>query len=126
MEDKRRILKMVEEGKLNSEEAIKLLEALDSDVVVKKDKDDEFFNIDKSKSNGKMIYVRVKSGDGEKVKVNVPVDFIKIVGGNFANVNLEKHNVNIDELITAVENGFEGRIVEVESDDGDRVVIEIG
>lgn len=30
MEDKKRILKMIEEGKINAEEAIKLLDVLDS------------------------------------------------------------------------------------------------
>lgn len=125
MEDKKRILKMVEDGKLSSEEAIKLLEALDSDKVVK-EKNNDFFNIDKNNSKGKMIYIRVKSSDGDSVKVNVPVEFIKIVGSNFTNVNLEKYNINVEELITAIENGFEGKIVEVDSECGDRVLVEIG
>lgn len=124
MEEKKRILKMIEDGKLSLEEAIKLLEALDSDIVPK-EKNNDFFDIDKSNSKGKMIYIRVKSSDGDKVKVNIPVEFIKIAGGSFNNFNLEKYNINLEELITVVESGFEGRIVEVDSECGDRVVVEI-
>lgn len=57
MEDKKRILKMVEEGKISAEEAIKLLEVLDSNEKVDtfvKDEDDDFFDIKNENKNGKM------------------------------------------------------------------------
>ncbi|MEG0794619.1 MAG: hypothetical protein RSG95_02355 [Bacilli bacterium] len=135
MEDKKRILKMVEEGKISAEEGIKLLDALEvsnnKEEKVHKEvsiNDEEFFKIEKDKSKGKMIYIRVISSDGERVKVNVPVEFLKILGTNIAmgGINLEKHNVDINSIISAVENGFEGRLVEVDSNDGDKVIIEIG
>ncbi|MEG2727325.1 MAG: hypothetical protein RR940_03705 [Bacilli bacterium] len=135
MEDKKRILKMVEEGKISAEEGIKLLDALESNVN-KEEKvhkgvsinDEEFFKIEKDKSKGKMIYVRVISSDGERVKVNVPIELLKILGTNTAmgGVSLDKHNVDINSIINAVENGFEGRLVEVDSNDGDKVIVEIG
>ena len=40
--------------------------------------------------------------------------------------NLDKYDIDINSIIDAVENGFEGRLVEVNSDDGDKVIIEIG
>ncbi|MGL5641064.1 MAG: SHOCT-like domain-containing protein [Paraclostridium sp.] len=135
MEDKKRILKMVEEGKISAEEGIKLLDALEAndnkEEKVRKEvsiNDEEFFKIEKDKSKGKMIYVRVISSDGERVKVNVPVELLKILGTNTAmgGVNLDKHNVDINSIINAVENGFEGRLVEVDSNDGDKVIVEIG
>lgn len=87
MEDKKRILKMVEEGKITAEEAIKLLEVLDyegsCETVVKSEmvEDDDFFDIKNDGNKGKMLFVRVKSKDGSKVKVNIPLEFIKIMGG---------------------------------------------
>lgn len=134
MEDKKRILKMVEEGKISAEEGIKLLDALDnnnSTHEIKKVQSvnaDEFFKIEKDSSKGKMLYVRVISSDGERVKVNIPVEFLKILGSNnsVGGVNLEKHNIDMDSILNAIENGFEGRIVEVDSNDGDRVIVEIG
>ncbi|MDU7966994.1 MAG: hypothetical protein E7J25_08990 [Paeniclostridium sordellii] len=135
MEDKKRVLKMVEEGKISAEEGLKLLEALESNsgekVKVKKQPivdENEFFKIDKNSSKEKMIYIRVISSDGERVKVNIPIGFFKVLGSNsiMGSANLDKYNIDINSIINAVENGFEGRLVEVNSDDGDRVIIEIG
>lgn len=135
MEDKKRVLKMVEEGKISAEEGLKLLEALESnsgeEVKVKKQPivdENEFFKIDKNSSKEKMIYIRVISSDGERVKVNIPIGFFKVLGSNsiMGSANLDKYNIDINSIINAVENGFEGRLVEVNSDDGDRVIIEIG
>ena len=135
MEDKKRVLKMVEEGKISAEEGLKLLEALESNsgekVKVKKQPivdENEFFKIDKNSSKEKMIYIRVISSDGERVKVNIPIGFFKVLGSNsiMGSANLDKYNIDINSIINAVENGLEGRLVEVNSDDGDRVIIEIG
>lgn len=135
MEDKKRVLKMVEEGKVSAEEGLKLLEALESNpgdkVKVNKQPivdENEFFKIDKNSSKEKMIYIRVISSDGERVKVNIPIGFFKVLGSNslMGSANLDKYNIDVNSIIDAVENGFEGRLVEVNSDDGDRVIIEIG
>lgn len=132
MEDKKRILKMVEEGKITAEEAIKLLEVLDSEgsceTVVKSEmvEDDDFFDIKNDGNKGKMLFVRVKSKDGSKVKVNIPLEFIKIMGGigSMYSDELEKHNIDIKKLMDAIDNDFVGRIVEVE-DGNDKVIVEI-
>ncbi|CEN82209.1 SHOCT-like domain-containing protein [Paraclostridium sordellii] len=135
MEDKKRVLKMIEEGKISAEEGLKLLEALESNpgdkVKVNKQPivdENEFFKIDKNSSKEKMIYIRVISSDGERVKVNIPIVFFKVLGSNslMGSANLDKYNIDVNSIIDAVENGFEGRLVEVNSDDGDRVIIEIG
>ncbi|CEQ12006.1 Uncharacterised protein [[Clostridium] sordellii] len=135
MEDKKRVLKMIEEGKISAEEGLKLLEALESNpgdkVKVNKQPivdENEFFKIDKNSSKEKMIYIRVISSDGERVKVNIPIGFFKVLGSNslMGSANLDKYNIDVNSIIDAVENGFEGRLVEVNSDDGDRVIIEIG
>lgn len=132
MENKKRILKMVEEGKLSAEEAIKLLDVLDSnensDIVLKDEivEDDDFFNIKNDGQKGKMLFVRVKGKDGSKVKVNMPLEFIKIMGGigvMYSN-ELEKYNIDIAKLMDAIDNGLVGRIVEVE-DGNDKVIVEI-
>ncbi len=131
MEDKKRILKMVEEGKLSSEEAIKLLEALDSsdkkNIFKEEDKiDEDFFDIVPNKNGEKMLYVRVQSSDGSKVKVNIPIEFIKIMGSvsKAGNINLNDYDVDVDKLMEAIDKGLVGRIVEVE-DGNDRVIVEI-
>lgn len=133
MEDKKRILKMIEEGKINAEEAIKLLDVLDStekcDGIVKSEvvEDDDFFDLKNDGKGGKILFVRVKSNDGSKVKINIPLEFIKIMGGigSMYSNELEKYNIDIEKLMNAIDNGFVGRLVDVESGN-DKVVVEIG
>lgn len=132
MEDKKRILKMIEEGKINAEEAIKLLDVLDStekcDGIVKSEvvEDDDFFDLKNDGKGGKILFVRVKSNDGSKVKINIPLEFIKIMGGigSMYSNELEKYNIDIEKLMNAIDNGFVGRLVDVESGN-DNVVVEI-
>ncbi|WP_312258190.1 SHOCT-like domain-containing protein [Romboutsia ilealis] len=133
MEDKKRILKMIEEGKITAEEAIKLLDVLDStekcDGIVKSEvvEDDDFFDLKNDGKGGKILFVRVKSDDGSKVKINIPLEFIKIMGGigSMYSNELEKYNIDIEKLMNAIDNGFVGRLVDVESGN-DKVVVEIG
>lgn len=133
MEDKKRILKMIEEGKITAEEAIKLLDVLDSnekcDGIVKSEvvEDDDFFDLKNDGKGGKILFVRVKSNDGSKVKINIPLEFIKIMGGigSMYSKELEKYNIDIEKLMNAIDNGFVGRLVDVESGN-DKVVVEIG
>ncbi|MCI9061739.1 MULTISPECIES: SHOCT-like domain-containing protein [Romboutsia] len=132
MEDKKRILKMIEEGKITAEEAIKLLDVLDStekcDGIVKSEvvEDDDFFDLKNDGKGGKILFVRVKSDDGSKVKINIPLEFIKIMGGigSMYSNELEKYNIDIEKLMNAIDNGFVGRLVDVESGN-DKVVVEI-
>ena len=133
MEDKKRILKMIEEGKITAEEATKLLDVLDSnekcDGIVKSEvvEDDDFFDLKNDGKGGKILFVRVKSNDGSKVKINIPLEFIKIMGGigSMYSNELEKYNIDIEKLMNAIDNGFVGRLVDVESGN-DKVVVEIG
>lgn len=133
MEDKKRILKMIEECKITAEEAIKLLDVLDStekcDGIVKSEvvEDDDFFDLKNDGKGGKILFVRVKSNDGSKVKINIPLEFIKIMGGigSMYSNELEKYNIDIEKLMNAIDNGFVGRLVDVESGN-DKVVVEIG
>lgn len=132
MEDKLRILKMLEEGKITSEEAAKLLSALgdkdDEKVVVKEETNlSEFFSIPKNESGARMLYIRVLSAEGDNVKVTLPVEVIKLMGkiGKANIAELEKYNVDFDMIIQAIENDIKGPIVQVDTEDGTKVLIEI-
>lgn len=102
------ILGMVEEGKITSSEAMELLNALDEnneEIVPKKDT--------------KWLKVRVKTMDDEtKVNVNIPVALVdvglklaKTYDPKLKESGLDK--INIDEILEAVKNGAEGKIVDV-------------
>lgn len=132
MDDKLRILKMLEEGKITSEEAAKLLSALgdkaENKVAVKEETNlTEFFDIPKEEGKAKMLYIRVLSADGDKVKITLPIEVIKLMGkiGKANIAELEKYNVDFDMIVQAIENDIKGPIVQVDSEDGDKVLIEI-
>lgn len=134
MEDKLRILKMLEEGKITSEEASKLLSALEGNkeadeklVNTQKEDDKDFFNITKTISGAKMLYIRIISADGEKVKVTLPVEVVKLMTSIGATniAQLDKHNINFDLILESIEKDIEGPIVQVDTEEGDKILIEI-
>lgn len=113
MEEKMKILKMIEEGVITSEEGLKLIEAIEDDkepVRVKK-------------KEGKWIKVKVNDGSDTKVNVNIPVALAKLginIASKYGAGIDEMKNIDFDEIIRLIEEGAEGKIVEVE--DGNTVV----
>ncbi|HPB18095.1 MAG TPA: helix-turn-helix transcriptional regulator [Clostridia bacterium] len=89
----------------------------------------EFVPEDKRKSIDDLMFrIYVNSKDGDKVKVNLPMPLVKMglemgvkmpaVSGNEA-----LKGVDFAQLITLVDQGLIGKLVEVESADGDIVEI---
>ncbi|MBU5591820.1 hypothetical protein KQI89_08580 [Clostridium sp. MSJ-4] len=116
-----RVLKMVEEGKITSEKASELIEALNKSVEPKEVSKINF-------SDEKMLKVKVLSGEEDKVNIQLPVNFIKAVIGSCKKVplNIEgMENVDVDMLLSAIDNGLTGKIVDVKSSKGDIVEIVI-
>ncbi len=100
--------------------------------------DVQMLPVEKRKSFDEMILrIRVQDG-GDKVNVNLPLPLIKLaleigmtssmvnigdvkIGGG--NVDLSK--VDFNHIIKLVENGVIGKLVEIEGEDGETVVIEV-
>jgi hypothetical protein len=116
----KRILKMVEEGKIDSEKATELIEALKSTSVQP---------IPVSNNLDKMLKVRVLSSDKDTVNVNVPIRFLKAVGSAVNNIKIpgvsEQEGIDIKMIMDAIDSGLEGKIVDVKSADGDIVEVYI-
>jgi hypothetical protein len=118
-EEVKRILKMVEDGKINSDKATELIEALNKTTAVQ---------LPVSSNLDKMLRIKVLSGEKDSVNVNVPVRFLKAVGGAVKNVpGLKENGVDIDikMIMDAIDSGLEGKIVDVKSANGDIVEISI-
>lgn len=77
MDEKLKILKMVEQGTISSEEAHNLLEALESKPLDEKGK-------------GKWLKVKVVEQGTQKVNVRIPIKLIKVLAraGGKININL--------------------------------------
>lgn len=75
-----------------------------------------------------VLRIYVLSGDGDRVKVNLPLPLIKALIASGANINIgngkaDSLNIDWNNIISMVEHGVIGKIVEVESADGDTVEI---
>lgn len=85
---------------------------------------------DMKKDINKMFFrINVLSTDGDKVRVNIPLPLVKILIDTGANLQLgnsdlsKLQDIDWDSLFTMIDQGVMGKLVEVESSDGD--IIEI-
>jgi len=112
------ILELLKEGKITSEQAEMLLDALNEDQQSPKDG-----IVLPKKTKRKMLYVLIKSKDGDDVKVQVPIEFAKFMKFAKLDPKLQDQNIDFDEIIKLVEDGLEGELVNITSADGDVVKI---
>ena len=112
-EERMQILKMVEDGKIGAEEAGQLLEALDKPAKP-----------GSSDNSSKWFRVRVTdlSSGKPKVNVNIPLGLVNVgvrMGAKFAP---DMSGIDVDEILRAVREGAQGRIVDVENQESDERV----
>lgn len=128
MNEKMKILDMVETGQITPEEAAKLLKALDQ-----ADMHAPALTPKKAKTL-RMFKVYVLTHDGDKVNVQIPLEFAKLAmaKGNGKNIvfnNSKLGNLDIDldwDMIQGlIEQGATGNLVDIETNDGDIVKISI-
>ena len=118
----RSILELLKAEKVSIDEAIELIEALyeaeKNEKIKEKSKDEA--------GKKKFLRIIVDSQDGDKVRVNIPIALVKYAK-TFVPKNvkseLNSQNVDLDGIIKMVEEGFEGEILTVDSEDGDHVKI---
>ena len=116
-EEKLRILKMLEEKKISSAEAMELLEALGRTVP------------DKEGGKGRTLRIRVYESGGAdpKVNINVPLAWAKFMAPFIENKIKSKladkgYDLDLGKIQEAIDNQEPMRIVDVQ-DGGDRVEI---
>jgi hypothetical protein len=126
-EDISRVLKMMEEGKIDSDKATELISAI-------KEKDKEFMpavSLNKTSNLEKMLKVKVRSTKGDNVDVKVPIKFVKAVlsaTGKIPGLNMnggEGIDIDMKMISEAIESGIDGKIVDVKSANGDTVEVVI-
>ena len=116
-----RILKMVEEGKIDSSKAAELIEALNS----KK----EIISNDSLTNNSyadKMLKVNVISKQGDNVHVKLPVKVIRALGSAVVKIpglSDSIGEIDMDMILKALDSEVIGKIVDVQTADGDFVEV---
>lgn len=137
-----KILKMLEDGKLTAEQASSLLSALSEKTedstksTVSKNELNERWEAENMNDNPfpgqKILLIRVLSANSDRVKVNLPLNFVKgIIKATgkmpYLQTDMEGVDVNaiMETVMAAIEQDLTGRFVDVETGEGDRIVIEI-
>src|SRR5690625_317733 len=120
-----KIIAMVQEGKINPDEAGELISAL---------KSDQTDSTPPKSSNylGRTLKIRIQSDEQENVNVNVPVKLIKGlmkmghgIDDNMPQAKKYADDVESNLLISAIDNKSTGKINDGKSDDGDSVEVYI-
>lgn len=122
-----KILKMVEEGKITSDKAQELIEALNDkntsvEVSSNVSNDADIIN--------KMLKIKVISHDGDNVNVNLPIRFVKTMLKTIGKIPIPEsakcmENLDLSVIADAINNGLSGKIVDVKSANGDIVEVSI-
>ena len=123
-QEKLKILEMIQNKIITAKEGAELLGAIDKDSTTQKITKKEAF---------KMFKVRILSADGDKVNIQIPLEFAKVAlrSGNkqgfMKNTKLNNMDVDLDfdMILDMIEQGTYGKIVDIESGDGDIVEIVI-
>jgi hypothetical protein len=114
-DERMKILKMVEDGKISADEGARLLSALTKQ------------KLQQTIKNGEARWLRVRVTDlktgKESVKVNLPIDLVNVglrMGARF--VPSVEQEVAMEEMINALNQGLTGKVVDiVDEEDGQRV-----
>jgi hypothetical protein len=123
-EERMQILKMIEAGTVTADEGARLLAALEEGAG----KGEGSAPGGPLAGTGKARWMRIRVTDLKtgraKVNVNLPMGLVNVgvkMGARFAP---EMENVDLDEIMDAIKEGAQGKIVEVEDEeDGERVEI---
>lgn len=117
-EERIRILAMLQEGKITAEEANRLLTALGQSQ-----RNAGVGNVSRRNPNHLRVHITDIHSGKTKVKVNVPMSIVNMgfkLGARFIPSDA---NIDMDELMEAINSGQMGKIVEVEDEDGERVEV---
>lgn len=124
MDERMRILKMVEEGTVTAEQAAELMEAMNVDLPAAQTA------LVKTSYDKKMFRIIVDSVEGDKVKVQFPVGAIKKilkVTGKLPIPEKDLQGVDLSSMMDAIseclESEIEGDFINVEAADGTMVRI---
>lgn len=117
-DDIRRILKMLEEGKINSDQASELIDAVKEEKAVTK-----------TDLKDKNLKINVLKEGKNKVNLSIPLRFAKAIMRATGKLPVKVHGVkeiDLNILKNAIENGSDGKILDFKTEEGNYVEMIIG
>ena len=122
MDEKMRILKMVEEGTVTADEAYQLMEAMGADR--------EIMTAPIKDYDKRLLHIQVESMKGDNVNIQLPVSAVKKITRATGKLPIPEkalHGIDIDELMEAIRECLdaevEGDLVNVNPRGDDKVRI---
>ena len=118
-----KILQMLQDGKIDAAEAEKLLSTVENTSSVP---------APQKKGPFTMFRVRVLSATGDKVNVQIPLSLAKVAltagkgimkNSNINGVDFDELGIDLDKILQLAEEGAFGKLVDVESANGDLVEV---
>jgi len=116
-----RILKMVEEGKIDSSKAAELIDALNGKKEIVSSE-----NVTYTSYADKMLKVNVVSKEGDNVHVKLPVKVIRALGSAIVKIpglSDKIGELDMDMILKALDSEVIGKIVDVQTTNGDFVEV---
>ncbi|HLS65869.1 MAG TPA: hypothetical protein VK029_02635 [Pseudogracilibacillus sp.] len=120
-EEIKRILQMVEAGKLSSDEGSQLIAALDERKTN---------SSHATSASGKMLRVRIQDGDAERVNVNIPIQLVQFllkmghgIASHIPEAKPYVEQIEVETILDAIDRGIDGKIVDIQSDEGEVVEV---
>ena len=120
VEERMKILKMIEEGKISASDGAELLRALDRDGISKPSEPL------KGTSPAKWFRVRITdvATGKNKVNVNIPMGLVNVGMKMGARFSPELEGMDFDEITELVKSGSHGKVMDViDEEEGERVEI---
>jgi len=124
-EERMKILKMVEEGKLSAEDGAKLLTALSQVSAAAHGTATSTTSAKGSGPIARWLRIRVTDMSGrQKVNVNLPIGLVNVGAKIASKFAPEADMLEWHQIIDAINSGAHGKIIEVhDNDDGEHVEI---
>ncbi|MCK7486865.1 MAG: hypothetical protein MZU97_16220 [Bacillus subtilis] len=121
-EERMKILELLTKGLITPADAEKLLTALSNQTS--ENDESPIQVVAAKKAPFRMLRIYVDSHDGDKVRIQVPIEFAKLLKTGKFNIDaIEDFDIDIDMLLQMINSGVIGELVNVESADGDTVKI---
>lgn len=122
-DERLRVLRMVQEGKISAEEGIRLMDALNDSSREKQKTAPEQKS---AKKNARWFRVRVTDQITGKVKVDIhlPINVVKAGSKLGARFSPEMSGLDMDQLLEHVDAGTTGRIFDL-THDSDQELVEV-
>lgn len=136
-----KVLSMMQEGKIDSDKASELIDALKEKQTAQSSQaaqalgKPDYAKKLASASGGyldKTLKIRVTSQKNDNVNINLPMKLVKavlgaghVIASNIPQAAKYVKDVDIDLLIDAIENELGGQIIDIRSGEGDTVTVMI-